>query len=322
MARMMASEGLADAAANAAAVKPRFDEFAASAREFARSADAGKFTVTSRSAPLDFEMTPRPQMSIPEDQGELRIRIGRVLTVLQILFRPRPRRLAWLWRRRRSVSPDGDTFVEARAGEYRDQLLGIAKLGLEADPAQVRLAGRQLDEFQTQIVAREAATIKNAYMRRFLGYTLATVLLFLALFLGLRTLGTDSPLASLVAYQNVLLLLCGASFGAWLSFGMRKVVLGFGDLAALEEDRLDPPIRLVFVCGLSVIVTLLFVIGAVSIAIGSFATKPLESVPAALLIGLFCGVSEQALSLAVGKRASEFMAGVAAGGGPGPAPPP
>jgi hypothetical protein len=45
----------------------------------------------------------------------------------------------------------------------------------------------------------------------------------------------------------------GAAIGTWLSFSIRRVELSFSQLAILEEDVLDPSVRIVFVIGLTLI---------------------------------------------------------------------
>lgn len=70
-------------------------------------------------------------------------------------------------------------------------------------------------------------------------------------------------------FRNFFLLVAGAGVGTWLSFALRRVIVTFLDLAALEEDRLDPGVRVLFITALTSIVGLLIWTGAVSLGIGN-----------------------------------------------------
>jgi len=112
-------------------------------------------------------------------------------------------------------------------------------------------------------------------------------------------------------YRNFFILVAGAGVGTWLSFALRRVIVTFLDLAALEEDRLDPSIRVLFITALTSIVGLLLWTRAVSLGIGEFTTTQFPNNGAtALLIGLLLGVAERTMATAVQKRATEFGAGI------------
>jgi hypothetical protein len=112
-------------------------------------------------------------------------------------------------------------------------------------------------------------------------------------------------------FRNFFLLTAGASVGTWLSFSLRRPVLSFLDLATLEEDRLDPGLRVLFVTALASIVGLLLWTGAVTIGVGKFTTNDFVSHGAtALLIGLMLGIAERTMATAVEKRATEFGAAI------------
>jgi hypothetical protein len=124
-------------------------------------------------------------------------------------------------------------------------------------------------------------------------------------------------------FREFFSMLAGCCLGTWLSFSIRRVQLTFEDLARLEEDSLDPSIRLVFVAGVTVMVGLLLATKAVVITFGGFNSAFLDSGTTAVLIGCLCGIGEIGLPAAVARRASEFVAvlgGGKAGDGP-PAPP-
>ena len=112
-------------------------------------------------------------------------------------------------------------------------------------------------------------------------------------------------------FRNFLVLVAGAGVGTWLSFSLRRVILSFLDLATLEEDRLDPTIRVLFITALASTVGLLIWTEAISLGIGKFTTMEFRANGAtALLIGILLGISERTMATAVQKRATEFGAGI------------
>jgi hypothetical protein len=115
-------------------------------------------------------------------------------------------------------------------------------------------------------------------------------------------------------HKSFLLAACGAAIGTWASFSFRQVQFAFDDLVMVEEGSLDPPMRILFVIVLTMAACLLFWNGAVNIEIGSLKTASdafQHSGSIALLIGLFCGLSERALATAIAGRAAALVKGVA-----------
>jgi hypothetical protein len=117
-------------------------------------------------------------------------------------------------------------------------------------------------------------------------------------------------------HKPFLLAAIGAALGAWLSFSIRQVEFAFEDLMQLDYNPSDPPLRIAFVIVLTWTAFLLFWTGAISIEIGALTTKAetLKQVGSvSLLVGIFCGLSERALSTAIAGRASALVKGVAGG---------
>src|SRR5262249_7743977 len=159
-----------------------------------------------------------------------------------------------------------------------------------------------------------AGTVKNSYIRRLGLYAIVFAIPAITFYLVCRY---GFPNTILYRFREFVSMLVGCLLGTWLSFSIRRVTLGFWDLAHLEEDRLDPGIRLLFVAGLTIVVGLLFSTKAVIVTIGGFNTAFLNSGTFAVLIGCLCGLGEQGLSTAVARRASEFIASL---GGSTPSP--
>ena len=91
-------------------------------------------------------------------------------------------------------------------------------------------------------------------------------------------------------------------------FGLRRPRITFKDLDALEEDMMEPAIRLVFTGLIAITIAVIFAIGMVNVNVGGLnSAHLLTNGSSALLIGLLLGVSEQALPSALTRRASQFV---------------
>jgi hypothetical protein len=221
---------------------------------------------------------------VPADQIELRDAIEQTLLVLRTMFPEKDRRFF----------------------EYYRPLLSLAQAGLVGDAASPDISQRALMSLRTEITAREGGRIKNQYMKTLLW---RAALLAIPLFLvavGVRKIAPEALVLS-----NFFVLVGGSTLGVWVSFGARKTVLRFQELHILEEDRLEPLIRLIFADLLTVIIGLLFGLKAVVVTMGAVGTDQIMTEwPVALLIGMLCGFSEQVLSSTVAKHASNlFSAG-------------
>lgn len=243
---------------------------------------------------------------IPEDKQKLKIEIDGTATVMKAVLGKQP-----ATRLGRKLRGENSSANAIKLNEYLSALAGIAKVGLmNLDKSQTPFATLALAGLKDEFVAREAGLIKNAYVWRLGVDALVTIIICVgaAWFLGMRGFG---PLV------NFLWLWAGAATGAWLSFSIRRVVLGFSDLAVLEDDRLTPELRIVFVVALTTVVGLMFWTGMVSLTIGSFTTdlksagkSALELATAAFLVGAFCGIAERSMASAVARRADDFAVGV------------
>lgn len=186
--------------------------------------------------------------------------------------------------------------------EYIRKLAGIARLGLEGP--HTTLANLALNGLKQDFVSSEAARIKNDYLRG-LGTVAA---LTAALCLGAYALIDTGEITRQfwVGHKAFLLAGAGSAVGTWLSFGVRKVALRFDDLANLEEDLLDPSLRVLFVLLLTETACLLFWKNAINIEIGGLRTADFRG-SVSMLVGIFAGISERALATAVASRAATFI---------------
>lgn len=222
----------------------------------------------------------------PPELLELRNRVDRTLGTLKLIYG---------MKRKRQFDED---FAK---------LLGLAQVGLAGERPAPREANAALDSLQWEVLGREGGRIKNAYMlllgKWALGFAaVATILYFL--FDGYRSL----PPPEIYDYRHVFLVYAGCMAGAWASFAARKVILTFSDLGALEDDNVDPPLRLIFTAILTTILVLTFTTGFADVRIGSFhASQVLASGGIAVLIGALSGLAEKALPAAIMMRASAFL---------------
>jgi hypothetical protein len=195
---------------------------------------------------------------------------------------------------------------------YIRKLGGIGRVGLEGP--QTALARLALTGLRNEFVAQEAGRIKNAYIQSLGVASAVTALAFIAPYILISINNITSNWWHV--HKSFLLAGVGAAIGTWLSFSIRRVQLSFDDLAVLEEDRLDPSVRVIFVVGLTMVACLLFWTGIVNLEIGNLKTKPdtfmvLGSV--AFLVGVFSGIAERALATAISGRAAAFVKGLAGG---------
>lgn len=242
----------------------------------------GRFRVCQEpedSRDIRFEIAPDSTDEIPAEQLNLRDECQAALTVIRI------------------ICPD-----ERKFREYFNHLLSLAQAGLVGDTANPELALRALDGLKQDITAREAGRIKNTYMKK-LGYCAAVGVALLG-----AVLWTLFLCRAGMWPQDLAIFEMGTMLGVWLSFGTRKPVLKFEDLHILEEDRLEPVVRLVFAAILAGTVALVFYLRVVTLTLGALTTDQIASNGwAALLFGVLSGVGEKALATNVSHQASILL---------------
>ncbi|MEA3035112.1 MAG: hypothetical protein QOH04_871 [Sphingomonadales bacterium] len=183
--------------------------------------------------------------------------------------------------------------AQAKFDQAFVQLLSLADLGLCGRKPAVSEAAAALDSLKTDIVNREAGRIKNRYMLQLGAWAVLFGILSAMLFFIFEQ-WPNLPSDEVYRYRHVFLVWSGCMAGAWASFAGRKVTLGFFDLSNLEEDRIDPALRLLFTAVLTTFLVLMVTSGFANIIIGGFdASHLLSSGSVALLIGAFAGLSEK-----------------------------
>lgn len=228
---------------------------------------------------IRFEVALGSNGTVPHDQLELRDDCQAALTVIRI------------------ICPD-----ERRFREYFNHLLSLAQTGLVGETANPALAQRALDGLKQDITAREAGRIKNGYMKKLGFWALIGIV-------GLSILLVVFWFANVPIWPRSLTVFeIGALLGVWLSFGTRKPVLKFEELHILEEDRLEPVVRLAFAGILAGTLALVFFLRVVNVKLGAVSTDQIATDQwAALLFGILSGVGEKALSTNVSHQAAILL---------------
>lgn len=240
---------------------------------------------------------------IPSDSQAVLVDIYRAKTVVNIVFERRAREAT------RSATAKNVKALYLK--ELRDIGQVAADSAEGAAHAQIRLAA-----FRDSFLAREAEIVKNQHVRR-LGVYCA---LFgsLALIPAGCVLYFGTPFANDTGSHAVFimsLMVAASSAGTWLSFSLRKVFLTYGDLAGLEEDRLDAGGRVIFVMILTAVLGLILFAGFFTISAGTTrvtftgpdAPSSMQQAFLALLIGIFAGIAERSLSGLVVKQATGVL---------------
>jgi hypothetical protein len=248
---------------------------------------------------------------IPPEKARLKIEIDSAVTVVKILFGEREKSGDWpRWLTSRAARVDR---LQRRVNDYITQLAGIAKVGLtNMDATQAGFARDDLARFKREFTAREAGSVKNRYLRRLGSYSLLAALL-MALGYAFARQAERGTIAH--EFRNFFLLAIGTAIGTWLSFSLRRPILTFDDLAVLEEDRLDPSLRILFMIGLTTVVGLLFWTHAVSVGMGELQSRDILQGygTGALLIGLLAGIAERVLGTVISRRATDLAVSLSSG---------
>jgi hypothetical protein len=283
---------------------------------------------------VGFKIHLKPGLPPPEDQPsqekqELFVQLGNAETVirtvsLQMDDRAEKIENRW-WNRwwygeeqRKQREEQRKQRVEAERqlaqrllDRYLRKLADIAVLGLEGP--HTTLAKLALNELRSEFTAQQAGRIKNIYVRSLGAAATAAAIPLLLLY---AFIAKEVGSGWWYDHRAFLIAAAGAAIGTWLSFSIRRVNLSFSDLGILEEDRLDPSVRIIFVIALTLTACLLFWTGVMNIEIGNLRTNAAEFMQRgsiAMLLGVFFGISERALATAISGRATAFVRGVGGG---------
>lgn len=235
------------------------------------------------------EIAPGSQGIPPEEQQRLLIDISNTIAVLQQIY-----------------PIDSISFKKGF-----DQIIYLAKVGLEGVNAQPKMAAVVLKQLKKEVVDREAGKVKNNYLR-VLGQR-ASWLGFLPLITGAMIHFIDRSAVigryiDLPGTANMLILWSGTMLGVWLSFAITKVTLGFEDLAILEKDRLEPVLRLLFTGALAMVFGLLFMKKALVIELGELSSAVVgKDHVVAFLMGIILGLNERIIGNVLWRKTRQII---------------
>lgn len=190
--------------------------------------------------------------------------------------------------------------------ENFEKLLSISQLGLVGKKPSIEAAKLALDSFQTNILHSETGRIKNGYMRS-LG--IASLFLFvLGFFISILTHLISPFQYDITVIRMMSLLWSFSMIGCWASYGIRKPNFTYQDLTIIEEDRVEPFLRLIL-CGiLTVTLGLIFISGFADVRIGDFSASSISNnYVSVCLVGLLSGISELALPSVIAQRSSSLV---------------
>lgn len=181
---------------------------------------------------------------------------------------------------------------------YFNKLLSLSQAGLVGETAQPELALKSLAQLRNEMLLVEGQRIKNNYMKN-LGAKalLLSSVALLAYFLSLAY----KPFSPLSMYC---LTIIGAFIGTWISFGARKFRITFEQLSLLEEDMMNPWIRLLYIGACSAVFLLFLNTGLLSFSVGNISTSSIKtSSELQLSIGILCGLVESKIGINIYKKA-------------------
>jgi hypothetical protein len=234
----------------------------------------------------------------PKEQVDLQLNIDKLLRAVQRLYM--------------KTTP----AQENKFRIYYVRLFRIAQLGLEGDNAVPEVATGVLAAVTADLIDDEAGFIKNSHLKNLGGFVALYSIVCLSLYATVQLFSRNGEVASLAAMgmdtvmlSMLLILWVGCFIGVWLSYGIRTTSFSLADLTTRDQDRLEPHIRLLFAGLLSMIIGLLCALGFIKVEIGNIEITNIMNNPMqALILGLFCGISELALPSSIGTRAHNLVA--------------
>lgn len=233
----------------------------------------------------EFNIEPRDDFAgpIPEEQREIAHGIYEAWAVLKAL------------KDQKVFSGDEKTF-----SAFRRQLLEAARAGLEVQHARTRLAARALEQIRDEIALRKGVIIKLNYLGRLAFWGLIGILAIAA-----APYFVPPALTGFVKYSWVII---GAIVGAWMSVAVNRQEVAFEEMPTFLHSRFEPLIRIAFVALLSVTLAILLELEIIVVEMAGtdFATFS-DNPSVGLILGIFAGLSERAVSVRVIERAGKIF---------------
>lgn len=186
--------------------------------------------------------------------------------------------------------------------KYFNKLLSLAQAGLVGETAQPDLAFKSLNKLKDEIILVEGQRIKNDYMKKLGVNVVVLCCISLLLYLILRCIDENKIILMYFLSFN------GALVGTWISFGARKFNITFEQLSLLEEDMMNPWIRLLFIGVCSIIFLLFLNTQIISIGLGEISTTTIkDSYETQLSFGVLCGLVESKIGINLYTKAVNIL---------------
>lgn len=186
--------------------------------------------------------------------------------------------------------------------KYFRKLLSLAQAGLVGETAQSNLALKSLDKLKAEMILIEGQRIKNDYMKKLGGKAAILCILAFAVYLLCQYCEILQP------FSMYSLAFIGALLGTWISFGARKFNITFEQLSLLEEDMMEPWIRLLYIGICSIVFMLFLNTQLVTISVGGISTTTIkQSQEIQLSVGVLCGLIESKIGINIYQKAVNIL---------------
>jgi hypothetical protein len=289
--------------------------------------------------------TPVDQLSVPEDQANVVSQVRRFKSTIRQLFPDKSRHsviIAFLGKIRTYLVLKIDSKDESplrrpknmfakQVAWYDLELRDIAKQGVVGDRAQPVYALSQIEILETSFAKEIGNLVQRKFLNRMLLMAVGLSVLILSLSLGIdqlsQILDDDGGLienyrftwieyfAGIAAlfdgdhhWLGVGAVLMASSFGAWLSYAVRRKGVEFQDLSEWSYSWSECFLRLAAVILLSLLFMAMINHGVVNLNFGDIKhDEILDSLSASVALGLVFGLSERTLPSNVIARTNSLI---------------
>ena len=248
----------------------------------------GAFVIEPEAPSDQFNLRPAPGVVlIPEDQRKLSHEVYEARHTLKLL-------------KENGAFKEGDRADKAVYDEFVARIYQAAKVGCTDVIVHTPLAVEALNQIRVDIVRRKGRLIVYRYLSALAGWAVPGLLVGMAL-----VLAAEDFEPALMGYGWVLM---GSMAGAWISVAAGRREISFGDIQHYVDRHWEPLIRMLFVGLLASAFALLLQLRVLAFSIGEIDFAEFgQHVGRALVLGLFAGIGERALSLKLIERARESL---------------
>ncbi|MEO5332662.1 MAG: hypothetical protein H7839_11620 [Magnetococcus sp. YQC-5] len=191
---------------------------------------------------------------------------------------------------------------------YFDRLLALAQVGLMGENPLPLKAQRALDSLKKEINTQEAPVIRMNYLKKLGLHAIVQSLVCVVIVWVIGFFSLHKGYFEGKEIMNCGVMWIGCMAGVWLSVSMSPASSNLDSLQLIARDASEPSIRLIFTGLLTIFIALLLKAGVVEIKLGGLQTATfLTDFKISLLLGMFCGLGEKALSTTVSQRVDQFI---------------